>query len=542
MRLLVLCSIFCLSVLSAEIPSYSELLKAPKGLAKDYYIYRYASEKNPNKAELKELQKLIFRNSGKIKKLFESKVGVLKLPPECEGDIYAASPACQKDLLSKQYLESLSKEQRERLAQYFKGRDNDLYTLSMAINSPDPLGYINASGNIWAYYRYLGASVNLANELRKIRPSRAMWTSLSKSNRFLNLLSEAVVKGENAALKSWLLELNPSEPQGMAAFWAGLNALLSGDEKKAELFFEQAAKTPASASGRDQAFFWHYLLTKSQTSLKTLSNSKDINMYSLYAKEITGNNKLEVIVPQPVQVGLKGYDISDPFTWQRTKDEAAKLKGKELANYALKFYTKTTQGEFSYLMQRAYKGARHYFPTPFMEFIGTNDISRQALILAIARQESRFVPSAVSVSYALGMMQFMPFVANDIGKKKLGIPGFKEDDMFKPRVAYEFANYHLNYLEKYLKNPIFVAYAYNGGLGFTRRMITGGKLFNANTSKYTRFEPFISMELVPYAESREYAKKVLANYVIYSSILGSNIKISKFFEKLAIPGGAESFR
>ncbi|MCI7581619.1 MAG: lytic transglycosylase domain-containing protein, partial [Campylobacter sp.] len=89
MRWLVLCSIFSLSVLSADIPSYSELLKAPKGLAKDYYIYRYASEKNPNKAELKELQKLIFRNSGKIKKLFESKVGVLKLPPECEGDIYA---------------------------------------------------------------------------------------------------------------------------------------------------------------------------------------------------------------------------------------------------------------------------------------------------------------------------------------------------------------------------------------------------------------------------------------------------------------------
>ena len=369
-----------------------------------------------------------------------------------------------------------------------------------------------------------------------------MWASLSKSNRFLNLLSEAVVKGENATLKHWLLELNPSEPQGMAAFWAGLNALLSGDEKKAELFFEQAAKTPASASGRDQALFWHYLLTKSQTSLKTLSNSKDINMYSLYAKEITGNNKLEVIVPQPVQVGLKGYDISDPFTWQRTKDEAAKLKGKELANYALKFYTKTTQGEFSYFMERAYKGARHYFPMPFMEFIGTNDISRQALILAIARQESRFIPSAVSVSYALGMMQFMPFVANDIGKKKLAIPGFKEDDMFKPSVAYEFANYHLNYLEKYLKNPIFVAYAYNGGIGFTRRMITGGKLFNANTSKYARFEPFISMELVPFAESREYAKKVLANYVIYSSILGSNIKISKFFEKLAIPGGAESFR
>jgi len=34
---------------------------------------------------------------------------------------------------------------------------------------------------------------------------------------------------------------------------------------------------------------------------------------------------------------------------------------------------------------------------------------RKALMLAIARQESKFIPASISRSFALGMMQFMPF-------------------------------------------------------------------------------------------------------------------------------------
>ncbi|WP_343219184.1 transglycosylase SLT domain-containing protein, partial [Campylobacter concisus] len=33
---------------------------------------------------------------------------------------------------------------------------------------------------------------------------------------------------------------------------------------------------------------------------------------------------------------------------------------------------------------------------------------RKSMIYALARQESLFIPSVVSISYALGMMQFMP--------------------------------------------------------------------------------------------------------------------------------------
>ena len=544
MRWLVLCSLIfaCFSsVLNAKIYEYNQLLSAPKGLAKDYYIYRFATEKKPSKEQLKALQPQIFRYSGKIKKKFDSLVGTLKLPKECEGDFFTATASCQKEMLSKKFIESLGLEQRAQLVNFLKGKDNDMWVLASSFESSDPLKYIIEKGSLWAYYRYLGASVNLAKEFSKYKPSKAMWQNLGKSRKFIALLNQAVVDDNNPALKKWLYELNPNEPMGEAAFYAGLNALLMEDEKKALEFFKTAAKTANSAMNKDAAMFWSYLISSDKNTLNTLSNSKNINMYSLYAKELTGNNKVEVIIPKPSRQGLNGYDITDPFTWQRTKDAINKLASKDLARFALKFYTKSTIGEFSFLMEKAYKGARNYFPLPFMELIGTNDTARKALILALARQESRFVPASVSTSYALGMMQFMPFLANDIGHKKLQIPGFEEDDMFKPRVAYEFANYHLNYLEKYIQNPIFIAYAYNGGLGFTKKMILGGKLFT-KSGKLAKYEPFLSMERVPLLESRDYAKKVLANYVIYSSILGSNIKISQFFESLAIPGASESFR
>ena len=156
-------------------------------------------------------------------------------------------------------------------------------------------------------------------------------------------------------------------------------------------------------------------------------------------------------------------------------------------------------------------------------------------MLAIARQESRFLPSVVSTSYALGMMQFMPFVARDIAKKEK-LETFELEAMFDPRVAYLFANIHLNFLERSLYHPIFIAYAYNGGIGFTRKLLQSGTFLEGP------YEPFRSMELVSYEESRDYGKKVLANYVVYRHLLGEETSISNLFETLLIPSVTDRFR
>ena len=52
------------------------------------------------------------------------------------------------------------------------------------------------------------------------------------------------------------------------------------------------------------------------------------------------------------------------------------------------------------------------------------------------------------------------------------------------------------------------------------------------------------MELVPYAESRDYGKKVLANFIIYSQILDLRAKVSvqQELQDLLIPSRSDSFR
>jgi soluble lytic murein transglycosylase len=96
----------------------------------------------------------------------------------------------------------------------------------------------------------------------------------------------------------------------------------------------------------------------------------------------------------------------------------------------------------------------------------------------------------------------------------------------------------MDYLNKWLYHPLFVAYAYNGGIGFTRKTIRKKHLF-----KKGKYEPYLSMELIDYEESKEYGKKVLTNYVIYLNLLSKNqTRVSDFLTTLSQPEKTDRFR
>ncbi len=134
------------------------------------------------------------------------------------------------------------------------------------------------------------------------------------------------------------------------------------------------------------------------------------------------------------------------------------------------------------------------------------------LILAVARQESTFRPALTSFAGAAGVMQLMPATAKYLAKA--------ESD-FEPEIASNLVDpvYSLRMGARYLKRMIErsdgnVAYAlasYNAGPG--------------NCSKWRKqfgnapLESFI--ESIPFTETREYVKTVLANYAAYLSLYDS---------------------
>jgi soluble lytic murein transglycosylase len=149
---------------------------------------------------------------------------------------------------------------------------------------------------------------------------------------------------------------------------------------------------------------------------------------------------------------------------------------------------------------------------------------------AIARQESRFIPSSISSVYALGIMQIMPFLGKELATRSN--EKFNVFNLLDVNTNLKYAKLHIDSLKSRLKHPLYIAYAYNAGEGFVNKQIFSKKLFTKGS-----FEPFLSMELIPYKESRKYANKVLANYYIYYNYLNKDnpITLSTLVQNTILP-------
>ena len=130
-------------------------------------------------------------------------------------------------------------------------------------------------------------------------------------------------------------------------------------------------------------------------------------------------------------------------------------------------------------------------------------------IYAMMRQESAFMRDAHSSAGALGLMQLMPGTANAVARKlKQRRPS--KQDLFNPEKNIQLGTTYLE--EVYLqldKNPVLAIAAYNAGPHRVKRWLPE---YNMPAD--------IWIELVPFKETRNYVKSVLAYKVIYANKLG----------------------
>ena len=318
-------------------------------------------------------------------------------------------------------------------------------------------------------------------------------------------------------------------------FKKGLALLRQKQPKVAVSYFDAARKHYKKRHEVDKTLFWLYMSTKNNVYLKHLQASHSPNIYTLLAADSIKGKYPKTITQRFRKKRTFGFDVKNPITWAKIKAKMKRSSNSRIDDLADDYASQESIGIYTYLKARASEHKKSYFPMPYRDAMKHMPKQRQALIYAIARQESRFVPASVSRSFALGMMQFMPFLVKHIAKEK----GYKMDldEMFNPYRAIEFADYHLDYLNKYLHHPLFVAYAYNAGIGFTRKHIRNNKNFREGP-----YEPYMSMEMMKNVEAREYGKKVLANYVIYLNKLGVITRMTSLMQTLATPSKTDKFR
>jgi soluble lytic murein transglycosylase len=337
-----------------------------------------------------------------------------------------------------------------------------------------------------------------------------------------NTMIEKVIRGNFPKLQKSFVHLDSLSLSAESNFLLALNAIRYGQLQQAVTYLNHSEAKATFTFEKDKALFWNYLLTHDKTILSLLTQSKEINIYSLYAFETLGKFPTNIRSQiEPKVTGSPLINITDPFAWIALKK---RVKAMHFSNYEAKkqwlmqYNTPQMEPHISRLLYR-YKNNLHDYLMPYTEYLKESPLKRKILIFSLARQESHFIPTEVSYSYALGMMQFMPFVAKDIAKKHK-IKNFQYEDMFKPEVAYRFANIQIDFLERSVRHPLYIAYAYNAGIGFTKREIRAKGYF-----KKGAYEPFWSLEMVPNAQARKYGKRVLANYTIYAKLLGEDITL-----------------
>lgn len=125
------------------------------------------------------------------------------------------------------------------------------------------------------------------------------------------------------------------------------------------------------------------------------------------------------------------------------------------------------------------------------------------LVWAVIREESGFLPTAVSRSGARGLMQLLPSTARWIAEEKLRIP-YREELLFDPDYNVRLGTWYLRHLlDQFGGNVAMAVAAYNGGPGNLRR-------WTADLRDPLDFPAHLRS-----AETREYLTKVLNAWLIY---------------------------
>jgi len=154
----------------------------------------------------------------------------------------------------------------------------------------------------------------------------------------------------------------------------------------------------------------------------------------------------------------------------------------------------------------------------------------EAWVLGLVRQESRFIVRARSSAGAQGLMQLMPATARWVARKN-GLKDFSPARVADLETNITLGTSYLKMVLDDLGHPVLASAAYNAGPGRARRWRDVKPLEGA-----------IFAETIPFNETRDYVKKVMANTMYYAMLLeGRTLPLKQRLGTIAAKSPSDRF-
>ncbi len=314
--------------------------------------------------------------------------------------------------------------------------------------------------------------------------------------------------------------LTRMEPSHRRDFNLGLSYYAIGDYAKAFEYFLSSAKGAQNKEEASAGNFWAYksalLLGREEAGEYLIRASGGSGFYQAVSSSMLGLP----VASRAMRVVME--DESLPRTarivkaiWEAGFPEYARWEAfkrlREISSSDIIAISRFDPSSAVRLAVRKYGyGSFVYnavaFPKPYrnnVERASERYSVEAALIYAVMRQESFFDPYAVSVARARGLMQLIDSTAQYMAKRE----GIRLRNIYDPETNIMLGTAYLRYLIDEWKGDLVKALAsYNAG--------------PARVSNWIQHEDqYLFIETIPLRETREYVKKVLYNYYVYSELL-----------------------
>jgi len=171
------------------------------------------------------------------------------------------------------------------------------------------------------------------------------------------------------------------------------------------------------------------------------------------------------------------------------------------------------------------------YPVPyhdvFREYAKSHGVD-EAWVLGLVRQESRFNTDARSAAGAAGLMQVMPGTARYVASR-LGLRNYRPKNVTEIETNVTLGTGYMRLVMDQLGHPVLASAAYNAGPSRARRWRDTRSLEGA-----------VYVESIPFGETRDYVRKVMANAVMYSAVLNQKpVPLKTRLGAILPPGGVE---
>ena len=326
--------------------------------------------------------------------------------------------------------------------------------------------------------------------------SEAEWLAGWLALRFLNR-PEAAAKHFQAMYERVRFPIS----RARAAYWRGRAAEASGDGNLAAEWFRRAAGHPTTFYG--------------QLAGKALSlDSRFPDAAPPITPEERERFEARTLV-QAVRILGEAGDFETMRTFATHLSRKARTPGEHLLVSRLGLAYRAPQISVG-AAKRAWRNGVPLIAEAYPLAFGADDTDRVsgapelALLLGLARQESELDPQAISRSGAMGLMQLMPATARQVSRK-LGM-SYSRSRLREDR-GYNIAlgsTYLAELLETFQGDRALALAAYNAG---PNRVAEWLRTYGDPRSD--KVDPIDWIELVPFAETRNYIQRVLESTAVY---------------------------